>query len=147
MQNILGCTTSRNRAPFLRIPPLRVISALHLQIVPGNRRFQSSISYELWPVNAEPAANGLFMRSRYREVCRLLMQQEHVTMSGRRTSWRCRAEVRRWGCRCCGEDGCTVLLGARWRIILQERMQHGCRPSVLRTVDVFVTSMYWSLRA
>lgn len=123
----MGYVALRDRRTsfFLRFPPLRVISTLHLQVIPSNRGFEPSIHNELWPVNAEPAANSLLMRSRDREVCRLLMQQEYVTMSWRRASgWR-RTKVRRRCCGCRSEDRCAVLLGAGGRVILQKGMQDG----------------------
>jgi hypothetical protein len=84
---------NEERVFFLSLPPLSVVSTLDLQIVSGDRCFESSINNELCPVDAETAANSLLVRSWYREVCRLLMQQEHVTVGRGRASGRRRTKV------------------------------------------------------
>ena len=89
---LLGALTEDLTPPVLR-DRWNAKLCCRMQIVSSNRRFEPGIRYELWPIDPESAADGLFVRSRYREVCWLLMQQEYVTMSGRRASRRRRTKV------------------------------------------------------
>lgn len=122
--------------PTLRTPPLSIISTLDLQIIAGNWRLQPSICDKFGPINIEPAANSLSMRSWDRKVCRLLMQQEDIAMCWRSSSWRCRTKVRRGARGCRGKNRSPVLHCARWGVVLQERVQDSYRAAVLVAVDI-----------
>lgn len=60
--------------------PLRIIPALHLEIVRIQRSTQACILDELGPINTKPALHSLPMSRRYCKVRWLLVQEEDIVM-------------------------------------------------------------------